>query len=106
MLKYAKAVHQLMMEIVHKMGQGLGMNDLSLEDWSCQFRINKYNFSPKSVGSRGVQLHTDSSFLTILQDDEVVGGLEVMKRNGEFQAVDPCPGAIIVNLGDIATVSN
>ncbi|KAG8367003.1 hypothetical protein BUALT_Bualt16G0027200 [Buddleja alternifolia] len=62
------------------------------------------SFTPETVGLPGVQLHTDSSFLTVLQDDEVIGGLEVMKRCGKFEAVDPCPGSLLVNLGDIATV--
>lgn len=104
-LKYAKAVNELMVDIAHKIGEGLGVNGLSFEEWLCQFRINKYSFTPETVSSRGVQLHTDSSFLTLLQDDENIGGLEVMKRSGQFEAVDPCPGTLVVNLGDIATVS-
>ncbi|PIN12796.1 Iron/ascorbate family oxidoreductase [Handroanthus impetiginosus] len=103
-VKYAKAVNELMMDIVNKLQEGLGINNVSFEDWVCQFRINKYSFTPETVSSPGVQLHTDSSFLTVLQDDETIGGLEVMKRCGEFEAVDPCPGTLLVNLGDIATV--
>ncbi|KAI3462829.1 hypothetical protein Pfo_019492 [Paulownia fortunei] len=103
-LKYAKAVNELMMDIAHKMGEGLGLNGLSFEDWPCQFRINKYSFTPETVSSPGVQLHTDSSFLTVLQDDEIVAGLEVMKKSGKFEAVDPCSGTLVVNLGDIAAV--
>lgn len=104
--KYARAVNDLMMEIGRKIGEGLGVKGYSFGDWSCQFRINKYSFTEETVGSPGVQLHTDSSFITILQDDELVGGLEVMKRCGRFVAVDPFPGSLLVNLGDIATVSS
>ncbi|CAH1437080.1 unnamed protein product [Lactuca virosa] len=46
----------------------------------------------------------DSGFLTIIQDDEGVGGLEVTTNSGEFFAVDPWPGTLFVNLGDMATV--
>lgn len=56
------------------------------------------------MGSFGVQIHTDSGFLTILQDDENVGGLEGIAKSGAFIAVDPLPGTLLVNLGDIATV--
>ncbi|KAE8008958.1 hypothetical protein FH972_005416 [Carpinus fangiana] len=49
-----------------------------------------------------VQIHTDSGFLTILQDDENVGGLEVMDKSGAFVAVHPCAGTLLVNLGDVA----
>ncbi|KAJ9540963.1 hypothetical protein OSB04_027469 [Centaurea solstitialis] len=49
--------------------------------------INKYHFNPQSVVSSSVP-HTDSGFLTILQDNEEVGGLEVMDRSGHFVCVD------------------
>lgn len=104
-MKYAAAIHGLTMDIVQKMGEGLGLSNVSFEDWPCQFRINKYHFTPEAVGSYGVQIHTDSGFLTILQDDESVGGLEVMKKSGEFVAVDPWPNTLLVNLGDIGTVT-
>ncbi|XAR73645.1 hypothetical protein NMG60_11007683 [Bertholletia excelsa] len=63
-----------------------------------------YNFTPETLGSSGVQVHTDSGFLTILQDDEKVGGLEVMDKSGQFVALEPLPGTLLVNLGDVATV--
>ncbi|CAI9272164.1 unnamed protein product [Lactuca saligna] len=105
-MRYAGAVHDLFMGIVGKLAEGLGAKseNIGFENWPCQFRINKYHFTPESVGSPGVQIHTDSGFLTILQDDEGVGGLEVMNSSGEFIAVDPWPGTLLVNLGDMATV--
>lgn len=103
--KYAAAINGLMMDILRKMSEGLGLPNVSFEDWPCQFRINKYHFTPEAVGSSGVQIHTDSGFLTILQDDESVGGLEVMKKSGEFVAVDPWPNTLLVNLGDMGTVT-
>ncbi|GFZ12340.1 hypothetical protein Acr_23g0007250 [Actinidia rufa] len=84
---------------------GLG-RDL-FKEWPCQLRINKYSFAPETVGSSGVQFHTDSGFLTILQDEENVGGLEVMdKTTGAYVPVDPMPGSLLVNLGDVATGSH
>ncbi|KAL5580227.1 hypothetical protein UlMin_012669 [Ulmus minor] len=101
--KYAEAVHEQAMDIGRKLGKSMGLDNEFFKGWACQFRINKYNFTPESIGSTGVQIHTDSSFLTILQEDENVGGLEVMDKSGEFVAVDPCPGTLLVNLGDVAT---
>ncbi|KAL6346041.1 hypothetical protein AAG906_025321 [Vitis piasezkii] len=101
---YAKAVQELAMDIGNKLAETMGLGGDLFKEWPCQFRINKYNFTPETVGSPGVQIHTDSSFLTILQDDENVGGLEVMDKSGAFVAVDPMPGTLLVNLGDIATV--
>ncbi|XP_022759114.1 2-oxoglutarate-dependent dioxygenase DAO-like isoform X2 [Durio zibethinus] len=100
--KYAQAIHELMMDIGGKLAESMGLVGDYCKEWPCQFRINKYNFTPEDVGSTGVQIHTDSGFLTILQDDENVGGLEVMDRSGEFVAVDPFPGSLLVNLGDMA----
>ncbi|KAK3223424.1 hypothetical protein Dsin_010449 [Dipteronia sinensis] len=101
---YARAIHELSMDIVQKLAQSMGLMGNEFEGWPCQFRINKYNFTPETVGSPGVQLHTDSGFLTILQEDENVGGLEVMDKSGAFVSVDPLPGTLLVNLGDFATL--
>ncbi|XP_052197155.1 2-oxoglutarate-dependent dioxygenase DAO-like [Diospyros lotus] len=102
--KYVHAVHELAIDIAHKMAKAMGLSGVSFKDWCSQFRINKYNFTPEAVGSSGVQIHTDSGFLTILQDDENVGGLEVMDKSGVFLAVEPLPGSLLVNHGDIANV--
>ncbi|KAA8547627.1 hypothetical protein F0562_004056 [Nyssa sinensis] len=101
-VRYAQAIHELAMDIGQKLAEGMGLAAVWFQGWPCQFRINKYNFTPETVGSSGVQIHTDSGFLTILQDDENVGGLEVMDKSGAFVAVEPLPGTLLVNLGDIA----
>ncbi|MCL7049167.1 hypothetical protein MKW94_020208 [Papaver nudicaule] len=100
---YSNALHKLIMELCGKLAGSMGLNHDLAKGWPCQFRINKYNFTPESIGSSGVQIHTDSGFLTILQEDDCVGGLEVMdKSSGKFIAVDPFPGSLCVNLGDMA----
>ncbi|KAJ9540988.1 hypothetical protein OSB04_027494 [Centaurea solstitialis] len=97
MTKYVGAIHELFMRIAKKLAEGLG-------NWICQFKMNKYHFTPQSVGSSGVTTHTDSGFIYIVQDDEDVCGLEVMDKSGHFVPVDPWPGTLIVNLGDMAKV--
>lgn len=105
-MKYSEAVHEVAMELGRKLSQSMGLDIDLFKGWPFQFRINKYNFTPQSVGSSGVQIHTDSGFLTILQDDQSVGGLEVIdEKSGEFIAVHPLPGSLLVNFGDIAKVS-
>ncbi|KAI3465954.1 hypothetical protein Pfo_022617 [Paulownia fortunei] len=104
-VKYSEAVHELAMDIGRKLCQSMGLDKDFFKGWPCQFRINKYNFTPESVGSSGVQIHTDSGFLTILQDDDIIGGLEVInEKSGAFIAVDPLPGSLLVNFGDTAKV--
>ncbi|XP_050230666.2 2-oxoglutarate-dependent dioxygenase DAO-like [Mercurialis annua] len=100
--EYAKAIHELSMDLAGKLGQSIGMvrSDL-FEGWASQFRFNKYDFTSKT-GRSGVEMHTDSGFLTILQVDENVSGLEVMDKSGSFIPVDHQPGTLLVNLGDVA----
>lgn len=105
-VKYSEAVNELAMELGRMLCRSMGLDIDVFEGWPSQFRINKYSFTPESVGSSGVQIHTDSGFLTILQDDENIGGLEVFnEKSGEFVAVDPLPGSVLVNFGDVAKVS-
>ncbi|XP_054795401.1 2-oxoglutarate-dependent dioxygenase DAO-like [Prosopis cineraria] len=104
---YGKAVHELLMDISKKMAESLGLKEgiVYFKKWPCQFRINKYSFTSETVGSSGVQIHTDCAFLTILQDDENVGGLQVMNnKSGSFVDVPPCTGSFFAILGDIAHV--
>ncbi|GMH14937.1 hypothetical protein Nepgr_016778 [Nepenthes gracilis] len=101
---YAEAIYKLTMNIGRKLAMSYGVAGDVFNGWNCQFRINKYSFTQETIGSSGVQIHTDSGFLTILQDDENVSGLEVMDQSGSFIAIDPWPGTLVLNLGDIATV--
>ncbi|KAF7089788.1 hypothetical protein CFC21_092669 [Triticum aestivum] len=106
--RYAEKTHGLIVDVAAKLAAGLGLEepeaDRMFQDWPCQFRINRYNYTPDTVGETGVQVHTDSGFLTVLQEDDRVGGLEVADLDtGEFAPVDPVPGTFLVNLGDVAT---
>ena len=48
----------------------------------------------------GVAPHTDFGVLTVLRQDEI-GGLEIQCRNGEWAAMPPIPGTLVVNIGDL-----
>jgi len=104
---YAAKLHELAVDIASKIAESMGLAGCSFNEWTCLLRPNKYSFTQETVGSSGVFTHTDTSFLTVLQEDESVGGLEMMldQSSGEFVAVDPVPGSFLVNLGDVAKVS-
>jgi len=100
---YAESLHKVIVDIATKLAESMGLKDQNFSEWPCQFRTNKYNFTQDSVGSDGVQIHTDADFLTVLQEDECVGGLEILDPgSGSYVEVDPVPGTLLVNLGDIA----
>ncbi|KAF5748410.1 hypothetical protein HS088_TW04G00364 [Tripterygium wilfordii] len=102
---YNKSMGDLLTKLSEKLGSSLGLNGYSFESWKILFRINKYNIQPEHIGTMGFPGHTDVGFLTILQDDEIVGGLEVMeKKSGEFVGVDSMPGSFFVIFGDLGNV--
>ncbi|KAM7510571.1 hypothetical protein LguiB_009446 [Lonicera macranthoides] len=103
--KYSRALYDLAQDLGGKLMEGMGLVGKLYEGWPCQFRLNKYNYSPQSVGLTGAIMHSDPGFLTILQDDEVVGGLEAVKKGTDkFVPMEPMPGSLVVNVGDIAKV--
>ncbi|XP_052178297.1 2-oxoglutarate-dependent dioxygenase DAO-like [Diospyros lotus] len=103
--KYFQATHELALDIGKKLAESLGLGSDLCNGWACQFWLNKYHFTPQTLGETGVRIHTDLGFLTILQEDDKVGGLELAaKDSGEFMAVDPLPGSLFINLGDLAKV--
>ena len=48
----------------------------------------------------GVGPHTDFGMLTVLAQDDV-GGLEIQRLTGEWVALPPLPGTLVVNVGDL-----
>ncbi|KAJ7964206.1 Gibberellin 2-beta-dioxygenase 8 [Quillaja saponaria] len=48
----------------------------------------------------GMEVHTDSSVLSILSQDQAISGLEVLKDD-EWLTVAPIPNTLIVNMGDM-----
>ncbi|XP_010483466.1 PREDICTED: gibberellin 2-beta-dioxygenase 8-like [Camelina sativa] len=64
-------------------------------------RVYRYPWrSDKAAGEAlGMEVHTDSSVISILKEDET-GGLEIMKGE-EWFCVKPVANTLIVNLGDM-----
>ncbi|KAK1391807.1 Gibberellin 2-beta-dioxygenase 8 [Heracleum sosnowskyi] len=67
---------------------------------SCYLRMNRYPPCPNSYSkARGLVSHTDTSYLTVLQQDNI-GGLQLMK-DGAWICVKPNPNALVINIGDL-----
>jgi len=62
-------------------------------------RFNYYPPCPKSNKVLAHSPHSDATLLTILLQINDVTGLQI-KRNGRWFAIEPLPGAFIVNIGD------
>lgn len=64
-------------------------------------QIRVYRYLPCSEANQGwgLEAHTDSSVLSILNQDEV-GGLQIFKDD-LWLDVDPCPNTLVLNLGDM-----
>ncbi len=52
------------------------------------------------AGGQGVGTHKDSGFLTLLLQDEHAG-LEAMANDDTWYSVDPLPGSLVVNTGEL-----
>ncbi|XP_059623893.1 2-oxoglutarate-dependent dioxygenase DAO-like [Cornus florida] len=104
-LRYTEAIHELTMTIGSKLAKSMGMDSNLFKDWLCRFRLNKYHFTPHTIGSTGARMHTDASLLTVLNDDEMVKGLEIVdNKSGAVIPIDPMPASLLVFVGDIGKV--
>lgn len=75
-------------------------------------RLNRYSPCPEPAepdaplfpdeGHLGVHHHTDAGALTVLYQD-AVSGLQVF-QDGGWSTIDPVPGALTINLGDMLQV--
>jgi isopenicillin N synthase-like dioxygenase len=58
---------------------------------------------PQDENALGVAPHTDYGMITLLTQDPI-GGLELLKRDGEWVSAPFIPGTFVVNLGDLCKV--
>ncbi|MGB8858590.1 MAG: 2-oxoglutarate and iron-dependent oxygenase domain-containing protein [Ilumatobacteraceae bacterium] len=90
-------------ELMEVMSVGLGLPRHHLRDLFGErplsfVKLIRYPRTP--AGEAGVNAHHDAGFLTLLLQHRV-GGLQALAPDGEWIAVDPPQGAIIVNIGEM-----
>ncbi|KAH6756810.1 hypothetical protein C2S53_015211 [Perilla frutescens var. hirtella] len=103
--KYTCAMNDLVRVMGGKLMEGLGIAADNFRGGINQLKMNKYNYGPETVGLNGAVMHSDAGLFTILQDDEDVNGLEAVdKTTGELISVDPVPGTLVFNVGDVGKV--
>ncbi|CAJ1956786.1 unnamed protein product [Sphenostylis stenocarpa] len=106
---FASAVAPLAESLVQILAQKLNIK-ISYFQENCSantsfLRLNRYPRCPFHSRVFGLLPHTDSSFLTVVNQDQI-GGLQLMK-DGKWVSVKPNPQALVVNIGDLfQAVSN
>ncbi|XP_008803234.3 gibberellin 2-beta-dioxygenase 8-like [Phoenix dactylifera] len=103
MEEFSTAMSRLAHQLVVILARGLGCDGTYIKENctcnTCYLRLNRYPPCPVKNGVFGLIPHTDSSFLTIVRQDQV-GGLQLMK-DGSWITVKPNLNALIVNIGDL-----
>ncbi|KAM7487774.1 hypothetical protein LguiB_025258 [Lonicera macranthoides] len=93
-------------ELMGILSEGLGMKREKLKELSClEARVQAdhyYPYCPQPDLTLGLGSHMDPGVLTVLVQNEVVG-LQV-KCGEDWVDVDPLPGALVINIGDILQI--
>jgi isopenicillin N synthase-like dioxygenase len=63
-------------------------------------KLIHYQELPNGELRSGVAPHVDFSWITLLLQDDT-GGLEIRTRDGEWLPIEPTPGTLVVNFGEI-----
>ena len=105
-LRYLSQVVEVGREVLANLCAGLGIKPSSFADKPgldpyLVMKLICYHPQPEIDGRRpGVAAHVDFSWITLtLQDD--TGGLEIRVPDGQWIAVEPEPGTLLVHTGEI-----
>ncbi len=100
------ALDQMGGEVLAGIAIGLKLSpryfDDTVRDGNSILRFLHYppQLDPPPEGSVRAGAHEDINVITLLLGAEE-GGLEVLHRNGEWLAVNPPPGSLVINVGDM-----
>ncbi|CAK9154566.1 unnamed protein product [Ilex paraguariensis] len=104
--EWDREVIKLGEELMGLLSEGLGMERDRLKDMSCldarTMAAHYYPYCPQADLTVGLTSHTDPGVLTVVLQNEVAG-LQV-KFGEDWIDVDPVPGGLIINIGDILQI--
>ncbi|XP_020578195.1 gibberellin 2-beta-dioxygenase 8 [Phalaenopsis equestris] len=106
MEEYGKHMERIVRTLFNSLATDLKLDHAHLD--SCMdpsngiFRMYRYLCLPQAQSFIGMGAHTDSSVLTVVDEDDV-GGLQVFHGDAWFHIM-PVPNSLIVNIGDMLQV--
>ena len=106
-IAYYRAMHQLVGVLMRLTALGLGIDETFFDDKvSRSIGTMRLNYYPRQVtaplaGQLRAGAHTDYGGLTILNGEDVPGGLQVWTRSARWIDVRTPPEQLVVNIGDL-----
>ncbi|KAK4753844.1 hypothetical protein SAY87_001948 [Trapa incisa] len=105
-VEWNQHIQQLGSLLLGLLSEGLGLDMGRLEGLTCLgTRImvaHYYPYCPEPDRTVGIASHTDPGVITLLLQNHM-GGLQI-KKDEEWVEVEPVPGALVINVGDILQI--
>ncbi|KAH6770046.1 hypothetical protein C2S52_014849 [Perilla frutescens var. hirtella] len=103
-VEYSKHVEKLGNILLKLLSEALGLESEVLENMECSegHRLvgHYYPACPEPELAIGTMKHSDAGFLTILLQNNLVSGLQVLYE-GQWIDIQPVSGGLVVNIGDL-----
>jgi len=102
-VRYATAMESLALSLLPVFATALDLDENFFEEAfkspMFRLRLSHYPPAPTDTDQYGIAPHTDTSFLTLLAQDQE--GLVVSSPSGRWTRVPNCPGLLVVNTGEL-----
>ncbi|KAK2414114.1 1-aminocyclopropane-1-carboxylate oxidase protein [Trifolium repens] len=102
-IEYSQKIRDLGFTIFELLSRALGLDSLYLKELNCAEGLyilgHYYPPCPEPELTMGITKHSDFSFMTLLQQDQL-GGLQIL-HDDKWVNVPPVHGALVVIIGDL-----